>query len=230
MKRPGVAASAWVVALALIAVLGLSIDPAHAQVIQNQRKVYSAKFVCGRYEPTGNAAGQFREGPVKPGNYQTAINVLNPTRHPLVFVKKAVLLFNSQAPQQLPEQPMPPGPYFSALLEPNWGLEIDCPDIRQVLLGLPPTPGVPEPFIKGYVVIETFKSNDFLDVVGAYTSHGFAVEYVCEVAGAAGPPAPCDPTNPADPCFSVGGACVPGLTPEGFSTDIERVTFTVSNN
>jgi hypothetical protein len=226
MKRLGVVASAL---LALIAVLGLSIDPAQAQLVQSQRKVYSAKFVCGSFQPPPPGPVPQREGPVKPGNYQTAINVVNPTRHPLVFLKKAVLLYNSQQPPPptVFEQPMPPGPYVTAILEPNWGFEIDCPDIRQVLLGMPPPlPGTSAPFIKGFVVLETFKSNDFLDVVGAYTSHGYAVDNVCAALGGA----PCDPTNPLDPCFSAGGICAPAFTPEGFSTDIEKITFTISNN
>jgi hypothetical protein len=233
MKWFRVVASAAVAPLTLVAVLALSTDGKQAQALF-QRKVYSAKFLCGLYDPSSSPPPVLpREGPVKPGNYQTAINVLNPTRHTLTFVKKAVLLFDSlnPPPPTVFEDPKPPGPYHLAQLKPNWGFEIDCPDIRQKLLGLPPPPpGFPEPFIKGYVVIETFGNTDFVDVVGAYTSHGIVVGSVCIAPGTALDGTPCDPTDPTDPCLAAGFSCVPGIVgTEGFSTDVERVPFTISN-
>lgn len=56
-------------------------------------------------------------------------------------------------------------------LGPDWGLEIDCSDIRNVLLEQPSRgPGPQAPiFIKGWVVIE---SPDPLDVVAVYTIRG----------------------------------------------------------
>jgi hypothetical protein len=196
MRRLQRVASALVVPVALVGILCLGVDRAEGQVAAQQRTVYSAKFLCGEYQP--NAADQ-REGPVKPGNYQTAINVVNPTRTTVSFVKKAVLLFDSRQPPPpgVFEQPMPPRQRFQAVLKPNWGMEIDCADIREFLLGFPPIlPGSPPQFLKGYVVLETFQSGHLLDVVAAYTSHTFRV--------------------------STTG--VP--EPEGFATDIERVVGT----
>ena len=135
--------------------------------------VYAVKFLCGTY--TIGASGIIREGPVKPGNYQTAINIHNPNPNAsILFTKKAVLMFDSLNPPMDFERPMPPGKRLDAGLEPDWGMEIDCPDIRQVLLNLPPPPGQ-EPFIKGWVVIEVKANRPLpLDVVAAYTSHGFS--------------------------------------------------------
>jgi hypothetical protein len=175
--------------------------------------VYSAKFLCGEFDKTpGPVAGpEIRgEGPVKPGNYQTAINVHNPNRIPVLIHKKAVLLFSGSEPLASPapgdfEVPHPPGMPVTAILPPDWGLEIDCADIRQVLLGAPPAPGAPLPFIKGWVILEVvhvpvdvpvsfeIDTRDLpLDVVAAYTAQGF------DLAG-------------------------PQPAIEGFSVDVERV-------
>jgi len=159
--------------------------------------VYSVKFLCGDFPPAPQGTQRI-EGPVKPGNYQTAINIHNPNFKPVPFVKKAVLMF-ADVPtfQQGFEIPRPPGQLVLATLEPDWGMEIDCADIRQVLLTgfVPPPPS--NAFIKGWVVIET-PGKRTLDIVTAYTAHGFRL-------------------NLAN-----------GLTePEGFSLEIERATPTL---
>jgi hypothetical protein len=126
--------------------------------------VYAAKFICGSFgsEQTPPAA----EGPVEPGNYATAINIHNPSpRNTVGFTKKAVLLFSVAEKDVDPETPRHPSlPPVRAELQPDWGMEIDGPDIRDVLLHQgPPAPA----FIKGWVVIE---SSEFpLDVVAVYT-------------------------------------------------------------
>ena len=251
MKSFQMMRSALVLPAALVAVVLLGTDPAMAQGGVT-RTVYSAKFLCGEYQPsrscllTGSpcvvdadcpVAGdtcEGRHGPVKPGNYETAINVVNPTQFPITFVKKAVLLFNSDPANPVPtpgtfEQPQPPGTLFSAQLDPNWGLEIDCPDIRQVLLGMPPpATGTPLPFLKGFVMIETFATGELLDIVAAYTSHGFTeVEgFLCDLPGSPFDGLPCDPADSTDPCLAAGGVCVSsvvGRTEEGFSIDVEDV-------
>jgi hypothetical protein len=176
MRLMRAAASTLVVPVALLAVLCLGVDPVEGQALLQQRTVYSAKFLCGEYRPD---PALLREGPVKPGNYQTAINIVNPTRTPFAFVKKAVLLFDSFDPaffNSPPETPRPPGQRFQVFLEENWGLEIDCDDIRTVLVGRPVPPGTPAPFLKGFVVLETFQAGHILDVVAAYTSHTFTVD------------------------------------------------------
>ena len=159
--------------------------------------VYAAKFLCGTLLPGAAAT----EGPVKPGNYLTAINVHNPHGRVAVFQKKALLLFRADIPSTQSETPMPPGPLFTVDLKPDWGLEIDCDDIRNVLLGAAHIP--PQVFIKGFVVIEIAGSIVpppakvlpplALDVVPAYTAHGF-----------------------------VGDTGT--IRPEGFSLAVERVT------
>jgi hypothetical protein len=134
--------------------------------------VYSVKFLCGVNPPT--ATGQIEVGPAKPGNYLTAINIHNPNFSTVPFLKKAVLMYATDATfQQGFEIPRPPGQLIQAQLPPDFGMEIDCGDIRQVLLkGI--TPPTSNAFIKGWVVIETpGKLN--LDIVTVYTAHGFKV-------------------------------------------------------
>jgi hypothetical protein len=252
MSRFQAVASALVVPVALLAVLSQGVGDAEAQKV---RKVYSAKFMCGEFQPvgvcvtgpigapcqsdadcfdpTGPSICEVREGPVKPGNYQTAINVVNPTRKRVSFIKKAVLLYDMTRPS-LPDEfevPRPPGRRVKARLDENWGMEIDCPDIRQVLLGqqVPPDAG-PLPFIKGFVEIEVFKRRHALDVVAAYTTHGFTgAEAVCSAPGTALDGLPCDPTDPNDPCVvDPDATCIPGdIEPEGFSIDVEKVAETI---
>ncbi len=153
--------------------------------------VYAVQFLCGTFE-----AAPGIEGPVKPGDYQTAVSLHNPNLASLMFQRKAVLVFRADTPPS-PAQPMPPGSFFPASLQANWGLEIDCRDIRQVML----TNAVSLPtFIKGFVVIEVPGVGPGLpprplDVVVTYTAHGFTSE-----SGV--------------------------VRREGFSLDVERVTPT----
>lgn len=124
--------------------------------------IYAAKFVCGCFQP---GKGHAEEGPVEPGSYTTAINVHNPNYCSVTMAKKAVLLFNASEKDKAPEIPRPPYPTRTVELNPDWGLEIDCDDIRNVLLSGPKAPI----FIKGWVIIE---SPDPLDVVAVYTVRG----------------------------------------------------------
>ena len=140
------------------------------------KDVYAVKFLCGSFlpKPSTPPAGGV-EWPVKPGNYFTAINVHNPNPTSISFKKKAVLLYRADKPPK-PEEPMPPGKLFEAALKEDWGLEIDCADIRSQLLS-GAAPGAPT-FIKGWVVIEvTGTPNQMeprpLDVTVVYTSHGW---------------------------------------------------------
>lgn len=128
--------------------------------------VYSAKFLCGELKPSEGKL----ELPVEGGRYATAINVHNPSSRPVAFRKKAVLLFDGRKPEEAVERPMPPGRPVTRELGPDFGLEIDCRDIREVLLrGVGGPQGPPAPtFVKGWVVIETLADSP-LDVVAVYT-------------------------------------------------------------
>jgi hypothetical protein len=106
--------------------------------------------------------------------------VHNPNGGSITFWKKAILLYRADKFTE-PEQPMPPYPLRQVGLKADWGLEIDCADIRSVLLkgaaGLPSAPPAPT-FIKGWVVIEVKGSTSKveplpLDVTAVYTSHGY---------------------------------------------------------
>jgi hypothetical protein len=136
------------------------------------RPVYSAKFLCGfqadggvPVDPSKPVSALPQEPPVMPGNYATEINIHNPQDNSVAFVKKAVLSgFTAPGVVSPPEQPFPPGALHTAVLEPDWALEIDCPDII-LLLGDTLPPGAT--FIKGFVVIT---SPEELDVVAVYTA------------------------------------------------------------
>jgi hypothetical protein len=132
------------------------------------RYVYAAKFLCGQLASTKTG------GPVEPGSYSTAINVHNPHGVRVAIRKKAILLYDASKPEDALERPTPPVhgecPTIKEL-GPDYGLEIDCPDIRNVLLATSPNqPGPQAPtFIKGWVVIETLADMP-LDVVAVYTA------------------------------------------------------------
>lgn len=151
---------------------------------------YAVKFACGDFGKLIPAsAANVPEGPVKPGDYQTAINVHNPSAGLTVaFVKKAVLLYSGTkpVPETAFEVPKPPRPQVNASLQPDFGMLIDCQDIRTKLVTAPAAPVAPT-FIEGYVVIQQPQPAAGagpapLDVTAMYTSHG----YNCTVpAGAA---------------------------------------------
>jgi hypothetical protein len=169
---------------------------------------YAAKFACGEYGKLipGSAADN-PEGPVKPGNYQTAINVHNPLAGAAIsFVKKAVLVYSGNQPvnQTTFEQVKQPAPQHTATLPADAAMLIDCQDIRKVLLTGTPTPAAPT-FIEGWVIIQApnlaSAPNNPLDVTALYTSHG----YNCTV-----------PTG--------GTACTSSsVTREGFSENVETI-------
>ncbi len=112
---------------------------------------YAVKFVCGI--PGLEAE---REA-VKPGNYATAINLHNPVAGPLRFRKKAV--------RALPQgfEPIPPSPFTDESIGPDFALEVDCQNIRELLSG-PPAPE----FITGFLVLEIPFGD--LDVWAVYTA------------------------------------------------------------
>jgi hypothetical protein len=149
-------------AIATIALL-LGSAPAVAQVAPQVRFVeYSAKFLCGVVEAKEPAGA-----PVRPGVYETSINIHNPqlplTPLPSVtFVKKAVL-----APRE-GEEHVRPSQFRRDDLQADFAEQVDCKVIR-ALLG----PAGTAPFIEGFVVLIVFPSPlttpHELDVVGVYT-------------------------------------------------------------
>ena len=85
------------------------------------------------------------------------------------------MLYRADKPPK-PEEPMPPGQLIEASLKEDWGLQIDCSDIRSVLLK-GTSPSAPT-FIEGWVIIEVKGSGNQpeprpLDVTAVYTSHGW---------------------------------------------------------
>ena len=95
------------------ALIGLTLASAQAGTAAVVADVYSVKFSCGEFgkqiQPNVDAR---IEGPYKPGNYQTAINVHNPQVDTTVnFQKKAILLYSGKRPVKEAnfERPTAPG-------------------------------------------------------------------------------------------------------------------------
>jgi len=120
------------------------------------RFVYAAKFVCGTLRVPPTFLG---EPPVKPANYATAVNIHNPQRYRVPMWKKAVIALTE------PEQGRPSEKLWFKL-GPDHATEADCNEIYK-LVGKQPTLQNPRPFVKGFLVIESWAQ---LDVVGVYTA------------------------------------------------------------
>jgi hypothetical protein len=125
---------------------------------------HSAKFLCGSVTTS--------DGPVVPGDYQTAINVHNFTAGSVGFYKKAVEALEESLIQ--PE----PSTWVTASLGPDEAFEIDCAEIIEWLY---PQGGAPA-FLKGYVVISYEGAAPVLDVVGVYFN--YSAKFVCGTVAA----------------------------------------------
>ena len=113
---------------------------------------YSVKFVCG--SSGSSCSGDC--GPVAPGTYFTAINILNPTDREVRFRKRVVVALPGERAGNVTE-------FTFNSLRSYQALEIDCADIYRHA-GLPG--GC---FLKGFVVIESVKE---LDIVAVYSAAG----------------------------------------------------------
>ena len=120
---------------------------------------YSAKFLCGVSE-----AKQPGSAAVRPGVYETSINIHNPQlpTNPLpsvTFVKKVVLALPEG------EKPTQPSRFRRDVLQADFAEQVDCKIIRDML-----GPAGAAPFIEGFVVLIVFPAPlatpHELDVVG----------------------------------------------------------------
>ncbi|NEP09173.1 MAG: hypothetical protein F6K14_02790 [Symploca sp. SIO2C1] len=112
---------------------------------------YSAKLICGKQKKTNDMR-------LARGFYTTAINVHNPDRENVQFFKKLALTY--------PPKEQKPGQVFPIALDslaPDEALAVDCTNILQEVFD----GKFPEPYIKGFVVIQSPKS---LDVSAVYTT------------------------------------------------------------
>jgi len=174
----------------------------------------AVKFNCGEFAKLiPGSATEVPEGPVKPSDYQTAINIHNPAATlSVTFSKKAVLLYAGTKPvaETSFERPVAPGTLHSAQLGPDFGMLIDCQDIRAVLLPSPAAPAAPT-FIEGYVILQVSAPTGSttaplpLDVQAVYTSNGFN----------------CTPGPGSNVCAPT------SVTRTGLSEDLETITPTL---
>ncbi len=125
---------------------------------------YAAKLVCGKQEDIDNTR-------LVRGFYGTAINIFNPGSETARFTKRLALSYP-------PEEQMAGKTFLIAedRLPPDHALEVDCIDIEQRLF----PNGLPESYIKGFVVIE---SDHSLDVTGVYTSRSLPVVHHSDSCG-----------------------------------------------
>jgi hypothetical protein len=145
---------------AIVLVLGSASALAQTRTIQFVE--YSAKFMCGVVDAQAPGAA-----PVRPGTYETSINIHNPQLplQPLpkvTFLKKAVL-----APRE-GEEPVAPSRFRVDVLVADFAEHVDCKVIRDIL-----GPAGTAAFIEGYVVLIVIPSPltvpHELDVTGVYT-------------------------------------------------------------
>lgn len=122
---------------------------------------YAVKLMCGSLQTS-----KF----LPAGDYFTAINIHNPSNlSPVEFYYKIALANPGQAGQIVG--------FFRHDLKPDEALEIDCPEIQQHLNQA----GIKEPFMKGFVIIESPLPLE-LDVVAVYsTTHTGAPTETLEI-------------------------------------------------
>jgi hypothetical protein len=114
---------------------------------------YSAKVVCGLQKDP-------RSMQVVRGFYGTAVNIHNPGKERVAFKKKLALTYPPQR-----EEPGKVIPIAEHKLGYDEALEVDCDDlVEEVFDGR-----LPEPFIKGFVVVQ---ATGELDVTAVYTAAG----------------------------------------------------------
>ena len=133
--------------LLLVAVLIIAAMPQQAQA-QFQ---YIVKFVCGKSDGTILA----------PGEYRTAINVINPTNGKAYLYKH----FSIALPLEK-IGPVTPDSIIMTLGR-HESMEIDCKDIRIVTAKIVEEAKIPTKLLKGFVLIW---SNVELEVVAVYTA------------------------------------------------------------
>ena len=157
--------------LILASVVVMFLAPAPAMAGNGSWISYAAKFVCN--------AESLGDDVVVQGKYKTVVNIHNPHNLvdipipeganpvPVQFFKKAVLA------QRQDEKPLPPSCHQEELLESNWGLGVDCDNIKD-LLSLSGLPTIGD--IEGFVVIEVPPGQGLnletptLDVTAVYTA------------------------------------------------------------
>jgi len=241
-----------VMAVALASAVGVAVQNNRSAVADEREAVweFTVKFTCGEMTMDnmnapgndGEAQPGGEEGPVVNGRYRTAINFHNASltdtivvRNPNVapnsnpfrldseIAKKALVLFPQEPGGQF-EQVQQPEPFrvTPQSIGPDAGFEVDCEDIREVLLGDPDgtgsqtaDPRQDAPFIKGFVVI-LVSSPIAPDVVVANTGYAFA-ESESET-GPTGTTSPqrgtnCEPGEDANDCDLV----------QGFTEEIEII-------
>jgi hypothetical protein len=144
---------------AIVLILG-SLSPLAGAQGRIQFAEYSAKFLCGVVEEKEPGAA-----PVRPGIYETSINIHNPEILPgasVIFLKKVVL-----APRE-GQEPSAPSRFRRDILKSDFAEHVDCKVIRSML-----GPAAGSSFVEGFVVLIVVPIKGTmpteLDVVGVYT-------------------------------------------------------------
>ena len=136
--------------LSLLAVMAMSLGGTRGLRAQGSFQYqYAAKVVCGT--PKDPA-------PVTVQDYETSINVNNPSGDSLLFLRKR-LVITFPPGFQLPQKPLT---VFNDSLPPTFALMTDCQDLRR-------RNRLRQPFFEGFVVIQSTMP---LDVSVVFTVPG----------------------------------------------------------
>jgi Beta-propeller repeat len=130
---------------------GFDVFVAKIGALQEPLFEYAAKILCGVQKDP-------RDMRLARGFYATAINIHNPNTSDVKFFKKLALTFPPAG-----QRPGKVVPISEDKLGPDEALEVDCEDLQKRLF----PGGFPEPYIKGFVVIQSPES---LDVTAVYTT------------------------------------------------------------
>lgn len=125
-------------------------QPTPEPIGRGKSNQYAVKILCGK-APGGDAAAV-----VAAGSYFTAVNVHNPGRTAIGFVKKVALANAWQRPGKVSN-------FVEGKLGPDEAMEVDCRELAK-LSGTPPGT-----LFGGYLVFET-KEGTELDIVAVYTA------------------------------------------------------------
>jgi hypothetical protein len=154
----------------------VSARPSDGQPTTTQLFSYAVKFICGYYDPSVHQEPRGYEGPVKPGNYATEINIHNPNYFTgrgsfqrLPVLKKLVYLWGRSSEGYFDyREPKTSGPtkFSRVILRPDYATMDDCNSIYSLAkeTNYDVTDGA---FTIGFLVILSPKA---LDVTAAYTA------------------------------------------------------------
>lgn len=165
-KRKQLVTVTMVLVLAASLVVGLpllesDVGQAGPSTTSHDSFVYPAKFVCGSIDgPDSGVDSHLRpaaeEPPVKPSNYATTINIVNPTDEPIEFVAQGSIAVGGGFDGRVSAEE-------GFALEPRQSMKLSCRDIVELF----DDDVAGAQFLDGFVTIRTQRE---VAVSGVYTA------------------------------------------------------------